>query len=199
MIKYIDKKNTYIDDSVEIGDNTTIYPNVMIEGNSKIGKNCIIHMGSYLKDVTILDNTIIYNSFVVNSKIGNNVTIGPYAHIRENNIIKDNVKIGSFVEIKNNEINDNTKIPHLSYVGDSFIGSNVNIGAGAITANYDGKNKHKTVIKDNAFIGSNSTLIAPVMVGKNSLIAASSAINENVSDNQLAIARQFQINKELKK
>lgn len=197
MIKYIDQKNTYIDDSVVIGDDTTVYPNVVIEGNSKIGKNCIIHFGTYIKDTTIGDNCIIYNSFIVSSQIGSNVQIGPFAHIRPNNIIKDNVRIGSFVEIKNSTVDNNTKIPHLSYIGDSDIGTKVNVGCGVIIANYDGKNKYRTVIKDNAFIGCNATMVAPVEIGQKAYIAAGSTITEDVPEDVLAIARQRQVNKNI--
>lgn len=196
MIKYIDKKNTYIDKGVVIGDNTTIYPNVMIEGKTIIGKNVVIHMGSYIKDSTIGDNTVIYNSQIRESIIGQNNHIGPYANIREKNNIGNNIKIGSFVELKNNVIKDNSKIPHLSYIGDSDIGENVNIGCGVITANYDGKNKYKTIIKDDAFIGCNVNLVAPVVIEENALIAAGSTITEDVPANALAIARARQTNKE---
>ena len=198
MIKYIDQNNTYIDAEVTIGDNTIIYPNVIIEGNSQIGKNCIIHFGTYIKDSIIVDNTTIYNSFIISSQIGSNSQIGPFAHIRANNIIENNVHIGSFVEIKNSNINENSKISHLAYVGDSSIGKKVNIGGGVITANYDGKNKYKTDIKDEAFIGSNATLIAPVEVGNKSYVAAGSTIDKNVPDNNLAIARKHQENKNRK-
>jgi bifunctional UDP-N-acetylglucosamine pyrophosphorylase/glucosamine-1-phosphate N-acetyltransferase len=196
VIKYIDKKNTYIDKGVVIGDNTTIYPNVMIEGKTIIGKNVVIHMGSYIKDSTIGDNTVIYNSQIRESIIGQNNHIGPYANIREKNNIGNNIKIGSFVELKNNVIKDNSKIPHLSYIGDSDIGENVNIGCGVITANYDGKNKYKTIIKDDAFIGCNVNLVAPVVIEENALIAAGSTITEDVPANALAIARARQTNKE---
>lgn len=198
MIKYIDKKNTYIDDSVQIGDGTIIYPNVMLEGNTKIGKNCIIHMGNYIKDTIIGDNCVVYSSFILESRIGKNCKIGPYSHIRPNNIISDNVKVGSFVELKNDKIAVGSKVPHLSYVGDTEIGKKVNIGAGTITANYDGKNKFKTIIGDNAFVGSNSTLIAPVKVEEKALIAAGSTITNDVPKNNLAIARQRQENKDRK-
>lgn len=195
MIRYIDKNNTYIDSEVTIGDNTTIYPNVIIEGKSIIGENVIIHMGTYIKDSIIGDNTIIYNSQIKNSIIGKDNIIGPYAHIRENNNTGNNVKIGSFVELKNSIVKDNSKIPHLSYIGDAEIGENVNIGCGVITANYDGKNKHKTIIKDKAFIGCNVNLIAPVTIEENSLVAAGSTITDDVPANALAIARSRQTNK----
>lgn len=191
-MKIIDKKNTYIDKSVKIGKNTVIYPNVIIEGNTIIGSDCIIYPGCYIKNSNIANNNIIYTSYIIESFIGSNNTIGPYANIRANNKIKDNNKIGAFVELKNNTINNNTKIPHLSYIGDSEIGSGVNIGCGVITANYDGVNKNKTIIEDKAFIGCNVNLVAPVKIGENSLIAAGSTITEDVEDHALAIARNRQ-------
>lgn len=195
MIKYIDKNSTNIASSVIIGEGTTIYPHVMLEGNCVIGKNCVIHFGTYIKDSVILDNTIIYNSFIIGSKIGTNSIIGPYAHIRENNVIKNDVKIGSFVELKNSCVDENTVIPHLAYVGDAIVGKNVNISCGVITANYDGKNKYETKINDDAFIGSNVTLIAPIVINKKAFVAAGSTINQDVPYDNFAIARQGQINK----
>lgn len=195
-MKLIDERSTYIDEKVIIGEGTIIYPNVTIEGSTVIGNNCVIHNGSYIKDSTIGDNNTIYSSYVIESKIGNNNQIGPFANIRPNNNIKDNIKIGSFVELKNSIIESNTKIPHLSYVGDAEVGSNVNIGCGVITANYDGKNKHKTIIEDHVFVGCNSNLIAPVTLHKNSLIAAGSTVTEDVNENALCIARARQVNKD---
>lgn len=191
-MKIIDKKNTYIDKSVKIGKNTVIYPNVVIEGRTTIGSNCTIYSGCYIKDSIIENDNIIYTSYIIESEIGSNNIIGPYANIRANNKIKDNNKIGAFVELKNNTINNHTKIPHLSYIGDSEIGSYVNIGCGVITANYDGVNKNKTVIEDKAFVGCNVNLVAPVKIGKNSLIAAGSTITEDVEEGALAIARNRQ-------
>lgn len=196
MIKYIDKNTVYIDDTVIIEDGVIIYPNVIIEGNSKIKKNSIIHMNSYIKNSIIEESTIVYSSHIVDSKIGPFNKIGPYSNIRENTVTSSNVKIGSFTETKNSIIDENTKIPHLSYVGDSIVGKNVNIGCGVITANYDGKNKNKTIIKDDVFIGCNSNLIAPITLEKNSKVAAGSTIYENVPANSLAIARERQVNKE---
>lgn len=129
------------------------------------------------------------------TKIGKNCKIGPFAHIREGVILKDNAKIGN-AEIKNSIVGKNTKIPHFAYVGDAEIGDNVNIGAGTVICNYDGKKKHKTIIEDGAFIGSNTTLVAPVKIGKNAYVAGGSIINKDVPDYALAIGRARQINKE---
>ncbi|MCI9233805.1 MAG: hypothetical protein HFH08_04315 [Bacilli bacterium] len=198
MVKYIDKSHTYIESSVMIEEGTIIYPNVMLEGKTKIGKNCTIHMGCYLKNVEVGDNTIIYHSHIEESKIGNFCSIGPYTHIRPHCRIGDNIKIGSFVELKNSKIDMKTKIPHLSYIGDAIIGKNVTIGCGAITANYDGQEKHQTEIKDGAFIGCNSNLVAPVKVEKNAFIGAGSTITSDVPNDTLAIARVKTVMKKYK-
>jgi bifunctional UDP-N-acetylglucosamine pyrophosphorylase/glucosamine-1-phosphate N-acetyltransferase len=187
-----------IEDSVVIGDNVEIKANTIIRGNSSIGNNVILGPNTEIIDSIIKDYSTIKHSLVINSKIGRNVTVGPFSHIRDNVNINDFVRIGNYVELKNSEINENTKISHLSYVGDSEIGRNVNIGAGVITCNYDGKKKNKTVIKDNVFIGSNSSLIAPLIINENSKIAAGSTITKDVEKNTLAIARAYQLNKQYK-
>ena len=154
--------------------------------------------GTYIyDDVTIGRDTVIHPNTTIKSGvvIGENCEIGPNAYIRENCIIGNNAKIGSFVEIKNVKIGDNTKVPHLTYLGDCEIGKNSNVGCGTITCNYDGKAKHKTIIGDNAFIGSNVNFIAPVTLGDNVLIAAGSTITDNVPSNNMGIARERQINK----
>lgn len=195
MAKYIDKKNSYIESNVKIGGGTIIYPFVVIEGNSVIGENCVIGPGTYIRNSVIGNNCSIYSSHVFDSNVSNSVIVGPYAYIREGVNISDNVKIGTFVEVKKSDVGIGSKIPHLSYVGDSTIGSNVNIGGGSITANFDGKNKHKTVICDDAFIGVNSSLIAPITIGCNSVIGAGSNITDDVPDNSLGIARVRQENR----
>ncbi|MDD2435882.1 MAG: DapH/DapD/GlmU-related protein [Bacilli bacterium] len=197
-MKLIDKNNTYIEDGVMIGDNTTIYPNVVIEGTTIIGDNCTIYSGSVIKDSKIGHNNVIYSSYIMDSEIGNNNEIGPYANIRSHNIIRNNIKVGAFVELKKCEINDHSKIPHLSYLGDAKVGSNVNVGCGVITANYDGKNKHQTVIKDNVFIGCNSNLVAPLTLHDGCFIGAGSTVTDDVYENQLCLARSRQVNKEMK-
>lgn len=198
MIKYIDANNTYIDQSVKIGDGTTIYPNVMLEGETRIGRNCIIHMGCYIKDSVIGDNTIIYSSHIEDSKIGRDCQIGPYTHIRHDNIIENEVKVGSFVEIKNNTIGTKSRIPHLSYIGDASIGENVNISCGVITANFDGKKKNRTIIEDNAFIGCDVNLIAPITIEQNSIVGAGSTITADVPNDSIAIAREKTVIKKYK-
>lgn|SRR5574344_448846 len=188
--------NNYIDEEVVIEDGAIVYPNVVIEGKSVIKKGSKIYMNSYIKDSVIGEDTIVYSSYIFESNIGKNNIIGPFSNIRKGTTTKDNIKIGAFVEIKNSIIDNETKIPHLAYVGDSEIGKKVHIGCGAITANFDGKNKHKTIIKDEAFIGCNSNLVAPLIIERKAFVAAGSTITKNVSENSLAIARERQINKE---
>ena len=199
MVKFLNKRSCYIGKDVKFGKNVLVYPNVVIEGITFIGDDTTIYNGCYIIDSIIGKNNVIYSSHIFKSKIGNNNIIGPYSHIRENNVINDNIKIGSFVEVKNSVVESNSKIPHLSYIGDASIGSNVNIGCGVITANYDGVNKNKTIIKDNAFIGCNSNLVAPVEIGKNTFIAAGTTVTKNVGDNEFAISRVKQENKKNKK
>ena len=175
------------------GNDCTIDVNVVFEGDNVLGNNVLISPNCIIKDSKIGDNTSIFpNSIIENSIIGSNTTIGPFARIRPDTNIGDHSKVGNFVEIKKSTIKNNSKVSHLSYVGDSKIGDDVNIGAGVITCNYDGANKHQTEIKDGAFIGSNSQLVAPVSIGKNATIGAGSTITQNAPDNKLTLSRNKQ-------
>lgn len=185
-----------ISNDVQIHKGTIIYPNTYITGKTIIKENVIIGPNSELHNVIIGKNSIIKHSLIYDSIIGDNCKIGPFAHLRMNNILNNNIRIGNFVELKATTIDDNTKASHLSYCGDSIIGKNVNIGCGSITVNYDGKNKYQTKIGDNVFIGCNTNMIAPIVIEDNALIAAGSTIYENVPKNSLSIARTYQINKE---
>lgn len=184
-----------IDSSAEIGMDTVISEGTIIKENVKIGKNCQIGPFTFLKNTTIDDNVTIKYSYSVDACIGENSKIGPFAHIRPNSIINKNVKIGNFTEIKSSTIKNNSKVSHLSYIGDAILESDVNIGAGVITCNYDGKKKHKTKIGKGAFIGSNSNLIAPITIGNGAFIGAGSTVYKDVPDNSLSIERNEQINK----
>lgn len=163
-----------------------IEANVILEGKVIFGKNVTIRTGAVLKDVVIGDNTTIHPySVIEGASIGANVDVGPFARIRENTKLGDNTRIGNFVETKNSTLGDGSKAGHLTYLGDATIGKNVNVGAGTITCNYDGANKFRTEIEDNAFIGSNSSLVAPVKIGKNATTAAGSIVPKDVADNEL--------------
>ena len=181
--------NLRVSKNVEIDINCVFEDDVSIGENSTIGHNCFLNRCKIGKNVFIKPNTIIFGA-----SIGDGSTIGPFARIRPGTKIKTNCNIGNFVEIKNSIVGDGTKVNHLSYIGDANIGSNVNIGAGAITCNYDGVNKHKTIIKDNSFIGSGSMLVAPVIIGQGSFIAAGSTITKDTSGSgHLTIARSKQM------
>ena len=195
-VTIIDTNSTYIESNVEIGNDTIVYPGTMLQGNTKIGSSCIIGMNSSITNSQIGDYTEVESSTIVDSIVGENTTVGPYAYLRPNSNIGNNVKIGDFVEVKNATIEDNSKASHLSYIGDAHVGKNVNIGCGVVFVNYDGKNKFKSVVKDGAFIGSNSNLVAPVTIEEKGYIATGSTITEDVPQGALAIARQRQVVKE---
>lgn len=195
-VTIIDPEQTYIDATVVIGQDTVIYPGTMVKGNTVIGTDCIIGPNSEILNCDIGNRTSIRQSVTHDSKIGSDVQIGPFAHIRPQSLIHDEVRIGNFVEIKKTEFGRKSKASHLSYIGDANVGSNVNIGCGSITVNYDGVNKFKTIIKDGAFVGCNSNLVAPVEIGEGAYVAAGSTITDNVPGDSLSIARARQVNKE---
>lgn len=195
-VTMLNPSSTYIEEDVIIENDAVIEGNVSLKGRTVIGAHSVVTSGSEIKDAVIGQYTTVTSSVVHDSSVGNSVSIGPFAHIRPLSFIEDNVRIGNFVEVKKSTIDKGSKVSHLSYIGDAAIGKDVNIGCGSITVNYDGKNKFKTIIGDNAFIGCNVNLIAPVTVGKNSLVAAGSTVTKNVPEDALAIARQKQENKE---
>lgn len=195
-VTIVDPSNTYIGADVKIGIDTVIYPGTILEGTCVIGEDCIIGPNSRLVSAEIQNGTEINNSVVVESSVGSETHVGPFAYIRPGSHIGSHVKIGDFVEVKKAIIGDNTKLSHLTYVGDAEIGKNVNMGCGVVVVNYDGKKKNKTVVGDNAFVGCNVNLVSPVVVEKNAYIAAGSTITDNVPENALAIARQRQVIKE---
>jgi bifunctional UDP-N-acetylglucosamine pyrophosphorylase/glucosamine-1-phosphate N-acetyltransferase len=195
-VSLIDPMNTYISPEAVIGSDTVIYPGTVIKGQVQIGEDSIIGPHSEIENSSIGSRTVIKQSVVNNSKVGNDVNIGPFAHIRPESTIGNEVKIGNFVEVKKTQFGDRSKASHLSYVGDAEVGADVNLGCGSITVNYDGKNKFLTKIEDGAFIGCNSNLVAPVTVGKGAYVAAGSTVTEDVPGKALAIARARQVNKD---
>jgi bifunctional UDP-N-acetylglucosamine pyrophosphorylase / glucosamine-1-phosphate N-acetyltransferase len=195
-VTIIDPSNTYIDADVTIGMDTIIYPGTILKGNTTIGEDCHIGPNSEVENCQVGDSTVVRQSVALNSSIGSDVKIGPFAHIRPQSEIHDKAKIGNFVEMKKSIFGSGSKASHLSYIGDAEVGSNVNFSCGAITVNYDGKNKHVTKIEDDAFVGCNSNLVAPVTIGKGSLVAAGSTITKDVPGDALSIARAHQVNKE---
>ncbi|WP_391206163.1 bifunctional UDP-N-acetylglucosamine diphosphorylase/glucosamine-1-phosphate N-acetyltransferase GlmU [Psychrobacillus sp. L4] len=194
-VTIIDPQNTYISSDAVIGADTVIQPGVTIEGNTTIGKNCTIGPNSHIVSSIIGNGTTIHSSVILSSEVGNHTAIGPFAHIRPQTEVGNDVKIGNFVEVKKSTVGNGSKISHLSYMGDASIGSNVNIGCGTITVNYDGKNKFVTKIEDDAFVGCNSNLVAPVTIGNKAYVAAGSTITKDVPGEALAIGRARQENK----
>ncbi len=194
-VTIIDVDSTYIGPDVTIGKDTIIEPGTIIKGKSVIGENC--HLGPHCEfdHVTIKDNVEIKFSVISDSIVESGTDIGPYARLRQNCHIQENVHIGNFVEMKKSVFGVGSKCAHLSYIGDSDVGKSVNIGCGTITSNYDGKNKFKTIIKDHVFIGCNSNLIAPVTIENDSYVAAGSTITKDVAKDDFAIARAYQVNK----
>jgi bifunctional UDP-N-acetylglucosamine pyrophosphorylase/glucosamine-1-phosphate N-acetyltransferase len=195
-VTIIDPSCTYISADVQIGKDSIIYPGNVLEGAATIGCGCILYPNNRLKDAVIGCRVTLQSSVVLDSRIGDDTTVGPYAYIRPGSEVGSHVRIGDFVEIKNSTIGEHTKISHLTYIGDAELGKGINVGCGVVSVNYDGKHKHKTIIGDHAFIGCNVNLVAPVEVEENAYIAAGSTITEKVPAKALAIARARQVNKE---
>ncbi len=191
-VTILDPNSTYINKNVTIGRDTIIYPNTFVYDGSMIGEDCIVGPNVQLFGAKLGKGVKIRNALVEDSVIGDGCSVGPFSYIRPGCVLAEGVKIGDFVELKKTSVAQGSKVPHLSYVGDTTIGHNVNIGAGTITCNYDGKNKWPTVIEDGAFIGSNSNLVAPVRVGAGSITGAGSTITKDVPPNALALTREPQ-------
>jgi bifunctional UDP-N-acetylglucosamine pyrophosphorylase/glucosamine-1-phosphate N-acetyltransferase len=195
-VTIVDPASTYIDAGVVIGADSVIHPNSHIRGATAIGSGCSIGPSAVIDDCTIHDHvTVKAGSVMTESLVHNHVAIGPMAHLRPGTVLHPHVKIGNFVETKKAVMGEGSKASHLTYLGDAEIGADVNIGCGTITCNYDGEKKHRTVIEDGAFIGSDVQLVAPVTVGRNSLIAAGTTVTKDVPADSLAIARVPQVNK----
>lgn len=193
-VNFVDIETAYIDESVVIGEGTLIGPCVTIEGNTVIGKNCSILQNSRIKDSIIGDEVEINASHVMESKVGDKTKVGPFAYLRPKSDIGKNCKVGDFVEVKNSTFGDGSKASHLTYIGDSDVGKDVNLGCGVVFVNYDGANKFRSTIGDGAFIGCNTNLVSPVNVEKGAYIAAGSTVTEDVPEDALCIARARQTN-----
>ncbi len=195
-VSILDPMNTFIGPDVTIEADVIIEPGTHIYGKTEIKSGTTIGANSWVDDSKIGENVTILSSRITDSSIGNHSTVGPYAHLRMHTEIKNHVRVGNFVEMKHTIVDDHTNSAHLTYLGDTEVGKYVNIGCGVVTINYDGKNKSKTIIKDHTFIGSQSGLIAPVVVGENAVVAAGSIITDDVDDGDFAIARARQSVKE---
>ena len=194
-VKVLDIDNTYIDPRVTIGPGTVLLPGTILRGNTVIGANCEIGPNAMVTNCQIGDGCVVNASQVNDSVLGQDVHVGPFAHIRPNCRVGDGCKVGAFVEIKNAVFGPGTKMSHLTYVGDADVGAGVNFGCGTITSNYDGYQKFRTVIGDNAFIGCNTNLVPPVTVGEGAYIAAGTTVTKDVEPDALAISRVRQENK----
>lgn len=195
-VTIIDPNSTYISMDTTLEQDITIYPNVHIKGKSSIGSGSVIYPNSWIENSQIGQNTTIDSSKIMDSIVKDNVSVGPFSHLRMNSLVEDDNRIGNFVELKKTHLKQDSRVAHLTYLGDSEIGSNVNIGCGVVTVNYDGLNKFKTIVKDGAFVGSNVNLIAPITVGKKAVVAAGSTISQDVHDGDLVIERSEPIIKE---
>ena len=195
-VYFQDPTSTYIDSEVTISSGTKILANTHLTGKTSIDADCVIGPNAQINDSSIGKNSKVVNSVIDQSTIQENGNIGPFAHIRPGSELGEGVKVGSFAETKKSKIGKGSKVPHLAYVGDAELGENVNFSAGAITVNYDGKEKHKTEIKDGAFIGSDVMLVAPVTIGEESMIGAGSVITKDVPSKALGIERNNQKNVE---
>ncbi len=188
-VTFIDKESTYIEDSVEIGMDTIVYPGAILKGKTRIGESCIIGQNSRIEDSTVGDFVEIQSSVIIKSSVGDQSTIGPFAYLRPGSQLGRHVKIGDFVEVKNAAIGNYSKASHLSYIGDADVSSHVNIGCGVVFVNYDGKKKYRSIILSGAFIGSNSNVVAPVTVGENAYIAAGTTVTRDVPSGALCLGR----------
>ncbi len=193
-VTFTDWKCAYIDETVTIGRGTKIGPGVILEGNTAIGENCVIGQNCRIVDSAIGSGTEIQSSVILESRVGDETKIGPFAYLRPNSVIGSYAKVGDFVEVKNSTMGDGAKASHLTYIGDSDVGNNVNLGCGVVFVNYDGTHKHRSVVKDGAFIGCNTNLVSPVTVGEKAYVAAGATLTKDVPDGALAVARERQTN-----
>ena len=193
-VTLMDPETTYVDVDVVVGRDTVIYPGTWREGRTVIGEGCEIGPNSRFQNVKVGAHVTAHFCYAHECEIADGVTLGPYVHIRPDTKLAAGVKIGNFVEVKNSVVGEGTKLPHLSYIGDSDIGAGVNMGCGTITVNYDGKKKFRTTVGDGAFVGCNSNLVAPVRVGDNAYVGAGSTITKDIPEGDLAIARAHQKN-----
>ncbi len=189
----VDPQATYIAGSVRIGAGTVIYPGNVIDGETTIGAGCTLLPGNRLQDANLADGVTMEQSVALEAAVGEGTTVGPFAYLRPGTAVGAHCRIGDFVEIKNSTVGDLTRISHLTYVGDSDLGEDINLGCGVVFVNYDGKKKYRSKIGDRAFIGCNVNLVSPVKVGEEAYVAAGSTVTEDVPDGALCIARERQV------
>ena len=191
-----DPTTTYVDDDVTVGPDTVIHPGVSLEGRTTVGERCELHSGARIVASVVGDDVTVLNCCVITeSQVADGARVGPFAHLRPGSVLESSARVGNFVELKKTTLGSGSKANHLSYIGDSTVGKDVNIGAGTITCNYDGRTKHQTTIGEGVFIGSGAQLVAPVTLERNSYVAAGSCITEDVPSGAMAVARSRQVNK----
>lgn len=191
-VTFLDIDTVFIDDGVKIGEGTVIEPCVQISGKTEIGANCLIGQNSRVENSILSDEVKVLSSVVLESRIGSGTNVGPFAYLRPNSVVGRNCKIGDFVEVKNSTLGDGTKASHLTYIGDSDLGNDINLGCGVVFVNYDGTNKYRSTIEDGAFIGCNTNLVSPVNVGKGAYIAAGTTVTKDVPEDALCVGRARQ-------
>lgn len=194
-VKILSVDNVYIDYGVRLEKGSTVYPFNVLKGHSVVEENAVLFYSNVIESSIIGKNSVIKSSYVFDSRIGENCSVGPFAYLRQNAVIGNDVRVGDFVEIKNSRLCDRVKSAHLTYIGDAEVGECTNVGCGTVFANYDGKTKHKTLVGKNVFIGCNTNLIAPLSVGDDSFIAGGSTVTEDVQENTFVVARTRQTNK----
>lgn len=198
-VTFINPSHAYVSPEAEVGPDCIIYPDVSIEGKSRLGRNCEIRSGTRITNSRLADNVVVKDHCVIiDSEVESNCAVGPFAHLRMNTRLEENSVVGNFVEVKKSRLGRGSKAMHLTYLGDATIGEKTNIGAGTITCNYDGKNKHETIIEDDVKIGSDTMLVAPVRVGKGSVTAAGSVVTEDVPPNTLVAGVPAVVKKRIK-
>ena len=195
-VRFVDINTAYIGGEVSIGEGTLIGPCVILEGKTEIGADCVILQNTRIVDSVIEDHVEIQSSVIVESSVGEGTKVGPFAYMRPNSRVGRNCKVGDFVEIKNSSFGDGSKASHLTYIGDSDVGCDVNLGCGVVFVNYDGTNKYRSTVGDGAFIGCNSNLVSPVTVGEGACVAAGSTVTEDVEGDALYIARARGVKKQ---
>jgi len=197
-VTFIDPSHAYISAEARIGRDSIIYPNVSIEGKTIIGEGCVIHPGARITNSRLGDAVVVKDhSIIVDSQIESNCAVGPFAHLRMNAVLEEKATVGNFVEVKKSRLKRGTKAMHLSYLGDATIGERTNIGAGTVTCNYDGKNKHETIIEDDVKLGSDTMLVAPVRVGARSMTGAGSVVTKDVPPDSLVAGVPAEVKKKL--
>ncbi|GMA57129.1 hypothetical protein GCM10025858_16320 [Alicyclobacillus sacchari] len=194
-VTIVDPNHTYIDADVVLAPDVTLLPGTLLSGRTIVREGAVIGPHTRLVDTRVEAGAVVQNAVAVESEIGEQAQVGPFAYLRPGSRVGKRVKIGDFVEVKNSRIGDDTKVSHLAYVGDADVGSHVNVGCGVITVNYDGERKHRTVIGDNSFVGSNVNLIAPLAIGEGAYITAGSTVTDDVGDDAFVIARVPQTTK----